>query len=174
MQHQSQYLSLSRKDRNGHSSKPQSIQITFSTDHKKMSGSSETMMLLSLLAEAIILPSPIDTWVTVPVCPPSLCTIFLVAVSQIYTHLSIEPHATYSPSLDQHPRINVFSVPWLWPLIVFVSLLPLGAPDLMSHIRSVSSKELDIRYAPSYEISKELTVSWWPSIMSSILLSAML
>lgn len=76
--------------------------------HKKMSGNSETITDRSLLEDANKFPSPIETWVTVPECPPSLCTIFFVAVSHIYTHLSIEPEAIYNPSRDQQPLIKVF------------------------------------------------------------------
>lgn len=55
-------------------------------DHKKISGSSLTIIFLSLLHVArwlFLLKYVISAWFTVPVCPPSLCTIFLVLTSQI-------------------------------------------------------------------------------------------
>lgn len=63
-------------------------------DHSNISGSCETMRVLSLLHEASQLALPIAAWFTVPVCPPKRCTIFFVVVSQMYTHLSVEPQQT--------------------------------------------------------------------------------
>ena len=134
-------------------------QNEFSNIQRNISGSWETMMVRSLLHEAMQLLSPIVTWVTVPVCPPSLWAILRVAVSQIYTHRSIDPHATQSPSRDQLPLIKLFSAPWLCPLMVLVNLYVFWSPDLASHILKVSSKEFDIKYVPSCEISNELMVS---------------
>lgn len=81
-----------------------------------MSGNYDSIIVLSLLPDANILALELkQTSLTVPIWPPNFCTIFLVVVSHIYTHLhyslfylSVEPVATYKPSNDQPPFSKAF------------------------------------------------------------------
>lgn len=115
-----------------------------------------------------------QVWITVPLWPPSRCTILRVVMSQIYTHRSAEPQQAYRPSTDQPPRISVFSCPWTYPLNVFFNLFSARTAPLTSQIRIVSSKELLNRYVPSKLIDNPLIVSWCPLITYSSRLSAKL